>query len=49
MKTANDLRFVESLRGSSVPCTPPESENAPADSADGSNWESEWIDLGGEG
>jgi hypothetical protein len=49
MKATYDLRFVVSLRPASVPCNHPESENVPADSADGANWESAWIDLGGEG
>jgi hypothetical protein len=44
MKATNDLRFV-----ASVPSNHPENENVPADSADGANWESAWIDLGGEG
>jgi hypothetical protein len=44
MKTADRIRFV-----ASVPCNHPESESVPADSADGANWESAWIDLGGEG
>ena len=49
MKSTNDLRFVDLLRVAPVPRNHPEGENVPADSADGANWESEWIDLGGEG
>jgi hypothetical protein len=49
MKTANDLQRVASFPGRAVPRNHPESESVPADSADGANWESAWIDLGGEG
>ena len=55
MKTINDLRFAaDSLWGNAVPPASSESEPVtpgthPADSADGANWESDWIDLGGEG
>jgi len=48
-KTAKHVRLVAAFRAASVPHNHPESENVPADSADGANWESEWIDLGGEG
>ncbi len=55
MKTANDLRFAaDSLWGNALPPANPEGEPATpgthsADSVEGANWESAWIDLGGEG
>jgi hypothetical protein len=55
MKFTNDLRFAaDSLWGNAVPPNHPEPEPVtpsthPADSAEGANWESAWIDLGGEG
>jgi hypothetical protein len=49
MKSTIALCYGAFLRNASAPRNHPESENVPADSADGANWESEWIDLGGEG
>ena len=49
MKTTINLFYGAFPRTTSTPRNHPESENVPADSADGANWESEWIDLGGEG
>jgi hypothetical protein len=55
MKFTTDLRFsADSLWGNAVPPSHPEPEPVmpsthPADSVDGANWESAWIDLGGEG
>ena len=55
MKCANDLRFAaDSLWRNAVPSGHPEGEPVPpstypADSAEVANWESAWIDLGGEG
>jgi hypothetical protein len=49
MNFVNDLRLLASFRGRAVRYNQPESESVPADSADGANWESAWIDLGGEG
>jgi hypothetical protein len=54
MKTANDLHFAHSPRNNLAQssCSEPETAGPgthPSDSADGANWESAWIDLGGEG
>ncbi len=49
MSSANDLPGADLLRTASVPANHPESENATHDTPDGANWESAWIDLGGEG
>jgi hypothetical protein len=55
MKTTNELRFTpESFCAGSTRMAHSEPESAnpgthPSDPADGANWESAWIDLGGEG
>ena len=50
MTTTNDFPFdAELSRTVSVPSNHPENDSVNHDAADGANWESAWIDLGGEG